>query len=129
MRIVEEIMPELRRACPSFESRAAGLPVGYSVANQLSELAKHVIALLRKGETAELPHLFAAVEDLILNGRFPVPSVVGGFLGNIVGGMLLEKMDLSVVEPFLGEESRKRWDWHVNWCVNGGPLLDIDPYW
>lgn len=107
----------LLTALPEFGQRLAqyratwstGLP---GLCNELGELASFVVELVEKGDTARLPSVFTAAEELLVKGTDDVKDAVATCLLEALQNLSSEKVARAWV-PLLGEESRaycEAWD-------------------
>jgi hypothetical protein len=120
-------------ACPSFAPQweafreewlkeTDDLPV-YLV---LADFARHLIGLLERGETTDLPAVFAAVERMHVEGGHYVRKAATVGLLESLQNLHLHKngTDPEQFRPYLGPESARWWDklyrfWQHGELLNG----------
>ena len=104
-------------ADPSFETRWAEFVAEWDGDPEpplylaLSSLARHLLARLEAGDTADFDRIFAVIEQWHTNGDIYVREAASvGLLEdlqNLLGGSGKRPV---TVEPWLGPESRRCWD-------------------
>ena len=110
-----DVMPLLLAACPSFRGpwTVAQTEPDYAadlLYPQLGDFARHLIALVRRGETAELPGVFAVVERLQREGDPDAQdAAILGFLETLQSNAEHADLDPVVFVPYLGPASHASW--------------------
>ena len=112
------MMAPMLEACPSFrvtwdefveewKDDADGLPHYLA----LGDLARHLTAMLSRGETGSFPAIFAVVERWQVEGdEYVRGAATIGLLEGLQNGHLHESgTEPKAFEPFLLPESRKAW--------------------
>jgi hypothetical protein len=117
----DDVVPLLLQACPSFAepwSRSLwrnlatdppGARLHYADA---SDFVRHIVGLLVKGETAELPSVFAVIERLLIDGDADARELAQiGYLEDfqIIGGNTAGVSPERDVRPLLGGRSEAAW--------------------
>ncbi|MDY3554403.1 hypothetical protein R5W24_003525 [Gemmata sp. JC717] len=136
-----DMMGVLLDACPSFRPTwEAWLAEWAEPADDrplylaLAEFARHLIGMLERGEAADFPAVFGAVERLQAEGEHYVrEAAIVGLLEDLqnlnlhAGGTEPEQF-----RPFLGPESAAAWDelyvlWHNVGVLKAAGLLEPTP--
>jgi hypothetical protein len=113
----DDLMPVLLEACPSFCPEwhefldywrdDADDPPRYLA---LADLARHLIAMLERGDAAGLARAFRAVERLLVEGDDSVRELAaGGLLDSLQNENLHPRTAPASLRHFLGPESARRW--------------------
>jgi hypothetical protein len=129
----DDMMGALLDACPSFapqweafqhewREEADNLPL-YLV---LAELARHLIGMLERCDTAGLPAVFAAVERLHVEGEHYVREAATVGLLEALQNLNLHKntTEPEQFRPYLGPESARWWDKLDRFWQQGELLTD-----
>lgn len=130
----DELMGVLLDACPSFapqwkafqakwREEAEDLPLLYLV---LVDLARHLIGMVERGETASLPAVFAAVERLHVDGDPDVRNAATvGLLEDLQNLNLHPNgTDPEQFRSYLGPVSARWWDKLYRLWQHGERLTD-----
>jgi hypothetical protein len=84
---VDQVMPMLVDACPSFRKLYDGLNEVHKPASPeilMDDFADHVFGLLEDGKTKEFPSIFLVIEEVKLNGDDKAKSLIRDcFFGEI----------------------------------------------
>lgn len=128
-----DMMDVLLAACPSFAPQWQGfrdewrdeahdLPL-YLV---LADFARHLIAMVERGETSGFPAVFAAVERLHVEGEHYVrEAATVGLLENLQNLNLHKNgTEPGQFRPYLGPVSKTWWDKLYSFWEHGEPLTD-----
>lgn len=109
----EQVMPMLLRACPSFADRWQSYLADHEeglLYVDLGEFAHHVIDLVGREATSELPHVFDVVERLHVEGDAYVKEAATiGLLEGLQNIAENAGLDPRRLEPWLRPESAKWW--------------------
>jgi hypothetical protein len=127
-----EMLPLLVEACPEFEStwreflaewsEEPGPPPHYLA---LSDFARHLSAVLARGDEATLRRVFAAVERLIVEGDAYVnEAAIVGLLEDLQNTNLHNGTDPAQYERFLLSQSRRWWNKLTDFWERGQLLVD-----
>jgi hypothetical protein len=112
------VLPALRAACPTFESRWqahvatwAGEPAGRY--NDISAFAHHLVDLLERNQTAEFPEVFAIVERLLAADEVGVRELITVGLLEDLQSIAMSRNDPQITARFrtwLGPITAMAWD-------------------
>jgi hypothetical protein len=112
-----EMMSLLGSACPSFVSARERSARHWKdeadsiVREVVGDLGLHLIELLQRGETAEFPAVFSAIERCLLEGDpFVRESAAPGLLETLHAERCHETTVPDQLRPYLGDESLGIWD-------------------
>jgi len=111
METLLEVCPSFRPAWESFLAYWRDEPAEMPLYLALSDFARHLIAMLARGETESFPSIFAAVERLQTEGEHYVyEAAVVGLLEDLQNLNLHDRTEPEQFRPYLGAESSKAWD-------------------
>lgn len=104
-------MPLLLEACPSFrETRDAAPDAEGLLYVELGNFTRHLVALIQRGSTSELPATFDVVERLLVKGDAQVKEAATiGLLEGIQNAALNGGVPLEPIAAHLKPESHKSW--------------------
>jgi rSAM/selenodomain-associated transferase 1 len=130
----DEVMPLLVAACPSFakpwdEYRSGPLYEAEQLYLHLGEFAVHLVGLLARGETGELPSVFAAIERVHVEGDPEAREAAT--IGLLEGIQNVAGDAARGFEQYLGPESARWWSelnrfWKAEVPYVGAGLKDGD---
>lgn len=114
----DDMMPVLLDACPSFAPAWQEFLAEWQGEDDLplypalGDLGRHLVGLLERGETAELPAVFRVVERWHLEGdEYVRTAATVGLLESLQNFNLHEGgTDPAQFRAMLGSESRRCWD-------------------
>jgi hypothetical protein len=113
---IDQVFERLVEACPSYRARWEALRAepdfdAEVVYPNLGDFAHHVVELLERGETAELPALARELEALHVEGDDAVKEAATiGILEGIQNVASHGTVSLQPLEKELGSETKKWWD-------------------
>ncbi len=110
----EQVMPLFLNACPSFapdwEKYRASNPDEGLLYIDVSELAHHMVDLIKSKQTSEFPAVFDVIERLHIDGDDYVKEVATiGVLESLQNVASNNGVDPEAFVPWLGIESRRWW--------------------
>jgi hypothetical protein len=110
----EQVMPLFLSACPSFapdwEKYRASNPDEGLLYIDVSELAYHIVALIKSKQTSEFSAVFDVIECLHVEGDDYVREVATiGVLESLQNVASNDGVDPEAFVPWLGIESRRWW--------------------
>ncbi len=113
----DKMMDPMLDACPSFEPTWTEFLVEWSGEScdlphylALSDLARHLIDMLQRGDTASFPKIFEVVERWHLEGEHYVrEAATVGLLEDLQNTNLHDATDPDQFLPYLEAESKKWW--------------------
>ena len=119
-------------ACPSFQAQWKSFndewkdePGGLPLYLALADLARHLIGMLERGETASFPGIFEVVEQWHLQGDGYVrEAATVGLLEDLQNMGLHESTTPELFRPFLGTVSTQWWDKLYGFWERGELLQD-----
>jgi hypothetical protein len=108
----EAMMEKLLAACPSFEPQWSEFlaewqdePDEPPIYVALADFARHLCAMLERGETESFPGIFSAIEDLHLRGdAFVKQAATIGILESLLGTPVTEQF-----VPYFEPETARWW--------------------
>jgi hypothetical protein len=110
-----EVMPLLVAACPSFrarwEARVAWSGDESFLYGDVSEFGDHIGELSRRGEFAELPKVFAAIERLLAEGDDDVEDAISELLEELAFGSHFGSVKAAerTLGPYFGARTAADW--------------------
>ncbi len=113
----DAMMDRLLDACPSLAPALQALreewkdePNGPPLYIVLEDFARHICAMLARGESESLDPFFAAVERLLMEGDLEVREAASvGLLENLQNANLHSGTDPAQFREFLGPETARCW--------------------
>lgn len=126
-----DMMNVLVQACPTFAPAWEGFLSEWEERGKedlplyvvLSELARHLVGMLKRQETEAIPTVFAAVERLHLEGDSHVrEAAVVGLLEDMQNGNLHTTTEPEQFRPYLGATSLRWWE-KLYWAWENREIL------
>jgi len=111
------LMPVLLDACPSFAPAWRGFVDEWDAESEnlplylaLAQLARHLCAMLARGETGAFPQVFAAVEQLLVDGdEYVQEATCIGLLENLQNANVHTGTEPEQFRPLLGPKAAQCW--------------------